>query len=465
MPFQSKRYDVLVLGGGNAGLSAAIAARQSGASVLLLEQAPRELRGGNSRHARNLRIMHETPNLYMRTTYSADEYLRDIVTGTSGSTDETLARVLIDESADAIPWMERCGVRFVSALPGTEPRSRKTVFLLGGGKALLNAYYRKAEKLGIEVWYDSKVVSIEFENKAVAEVRTIVNGSPTRIQTKSIVASAGGFQSNISWLRRHWGEAADRFLVRGTPYAQGEVLQSLFDHGAAPAGDPAQCHFVAVDGRAPKFDSGIASRVYCTPFGIVVDRSGRRFHDEGEVIGSERYAAWGGLVARCPGQLAHSIFDAKVEGLFRPSAYPPIRAPSIEELAEKIGLDPRTLGATVRAFNDATRCTTRGSIHPKHCRTEGVRPPKTHWALPIDAPPYGSYPLRPGITFNYLGVKTDQNARVLMADGRPSRNVFAAGLIMASNVLGQGYLAGIGMTIGTVFGRIAGREAAHYANH
>jgi tricarballylate dehydrogenase len=195
----------------------------------------------------------------------------------------------------------------------------------------------------------------------------------------------------------------------------------------------------------------------------VVDRAAQRFYDEGEDIWPKRYAIWGRLVAQCSEQIAYAITDAKSEKLFMPSAFPPIRAQNIAELAGKLGLDAAALEATITNFNRAVR---PGKFDPGRlddCRTEGIAPPKTHWARPIDEPPFIGYPLRPGITFTYLGLKVDQNARVLMQDGRTSANLFAAGEIMAGNILGQGYIAGIGMAIGAVFGRIAGREAAKVA--
>jgi tricarballylate dehydrogenase len=210
---------------------------------------------------------------------------------------------------------------------------------------------------------------------------------------------------------------------------------------------------VAVDARGPKFDGGIVTRLDCTPFGIVVDRTGRRFHDEGAETGPRRFSIWGTLVARCPDAQAFAIFDAKAEKLFRPSLYPPIRAQTIADLAEKLALDPVALKATVDGYNRALR----GGA------TEGLAPPKTHCALPLETPPFSATPMRPGVTFSYLGVKVDDSARVLMRDGRACANVFAAGAIMAANILGHGYLAGMGLTIGTVFGRIAGQNAARQA--
>jgi tricarballylate dehydrogenase len=232
------------------------------------------------------------------------------------------------------------------------------------------------------------------------------------------------------------------------------------DQGAEPVGDPTQCHAVAIDARAPQFDGGIATRLDCVPFSIVVNRDAQRFYDEGQDVWPKRYAIWGRLVAQQPGQTAYSIIDAKSERLFMPSIFPAIRAGSIEELAAKLGLEPEALARTVREFNAACG---QGTFNPSGldgCATAGLEPPKTNWAQRIDTPPFIGYPLRPGITFTYLGLRVDADARVQMADGKPATNLFAAGEIMAGNVLGKGYLAGIGMTIGTVFGRIAGQEAA-----
>jgi tricarballylate dehydrogenase len=455
--------DVLVVGGGNAGLSAAITAREAGASVLLLEHAPKALRGGNSRHTRNLRLMHESPTATLTGNYSGSDYWKDLLSVTRGKTDEHLARVTIDGTSRLLPWMHAHGARFQPALEGTLSLSRTNAFFLGGGKALLNAYYGAAERLGVSVLYDTEVRSLCFDNEKVLEVLTVQSGVSATLRPKAVVVSSGGFQANIDWLCEYWGDAARNFIVRGTPYAQGVVLKNLLEQGVAPVGDPTQCHAVAVDARAPKFDGGIVSRLDCVPFSIVVDRAGSRFYDEGEDIWPKRYAIWGRLVAQCPEQIAYAITDAKSERLFMPSAFPPIRAESIGELAGKLGINTAALEATVRNFNQAVR---PGKFDPNvldDCRTEGIHPPKTHWARPIEAPPFIGYPLRPGITFTYLGVKVDENARVLMQDARSSANLFAAGEIMAGNILGQGYVAGVGMAIGAVFGRIAGREAAKVA--
>src|SRR5579863_7387540 len=353
MPDLSRLYDVLIIGGGNAALCAAITAREAGASVLLVEHAPRDFRGGNSRHTRNLRSMHTAPTSVLTDSYPEEEYWDDLKRVTGGTTDEALARMTIRASSEVTPWMEAYGVRFQPSLKGTLNLSRTNAFFLGGGKALLNAYYRSAERLGVEILYDTEVQSLKLDNRTVREAVLSRNGFPEIVRAKVVVASAGGFQANIDWLKQYWREAADNFLIRGTPYAKGRVLKDLLDQGVASIGDPTQCHAVAIDARAPKFDGGIVTRLDCIPFGIVVDRNSQRFYDEGEDVWPKRYAIWGRLVAQQPGQIAYCIVDAKCMSLFMPSVFPAIQAPSIGELAGKLGLDPLKLEATVKAYNEA----------------------------------------------------------------------------------------------------------------
>jgi tricarballylate dehydrogenase len=238
----------------------------------------------------------------------------------------------------------------------------------------------------------------------------------------------------------------------------------LLDAGAEAVGDPKQCHAVAIDARAPKFDGGIVTRLDCLPLGIVVNREGVRFYDEGEDLWPKRYAIWGRLVAEQPGQIAWSIIDSKVVGRFIPSVFPAVRADSIRELAIALGLHAETVEATVQRFNESVKPGRFDHHILDNCLTAGLTPPKSHWAQAIDQPPFLAYPLRPGITFTYLGVKVNESSTVVMHSGKLAQNMFAAGELMAGNILGKGYLAGFGMTIGTVFGRIAGRQAASAAN-
>ncbi len=448
--------DVLVVGGGNAALCAAISARREGARVLVLEAADAFWRGGNTRHTRNMRCAHDAATGPLTGPYTEEEFFDDLLRVTGGQTDEALARHMIHESKAMLGWIEEQGVRWQPSLGGTLSLGRTNSFFLGGGRAMLNALYATAERLGVSIRYGAEVTALEIED---GTFRAAWVGDE-RIEARALVAAAGGFESNIEWLKRYWGDAADNFLIRGTNNNRGTVLRELLAAGVQEVGDPTQCHAVAIDARSPKYDGGIITRLDCIPFGIVVNRRAERFYDEGEDIWPKRYAIWGRLVAAQPDQIAFIVFDAPSLELFMPSLYPPIAADTIEALAGELGLDGAALRATVDGFNDAVR---PGRFDPTgldECRTDGLEPPKTHWARRIAQPPFYAYPVRPGITFTYLGTRVNQQARMLMADGRPAANMFAAGEIMAGNVLGQGYAAGIGMTIGAVFGRIAGREAA-----
>ena len=413
-------YDVVVIGGGNAALCAALSARERGVSVLVLESAPRDYRGGNSRHTRNLRCVHEHPSEYLSEAYREDEFFDDLRRVSGEGIDEPLARRAIRESATCGAWMGVRGVRFQTPLRGTLHLGRTNLFFLGGGKALLNAYYARAQQLGVDVAYDAEVVGLGIDGGVCRSVDVRMAGSMETVAAGAVVVASGGFEANLEWLREVWGDAVDGFVIRGTPYNTGTVLRFLLDAGVEPVGDAAACHAVAVDARAPKFDGGIVTRLDCIPFGIVVDVHGQRIGDEGEDFWPKRYAEWGSLVARQPDQTAFVIVDAKVADAFMPSVYPPIVGGSIAELAAQLGLPVDALEATVAGFNRAVQPGTVNHDVLDGCHTRGLTPEKSHWAQRIDTPPYWAYPLRPGITFTYLGVRVDVQARVVLA-ARPGR--------------------------------------------
>lgn len=459
---QSSTYDILIVGGGNAALCAAMTAREAGARVLMLETSPKVFRGGNSRHTRNLRYMHDKGNDFLTGPYTEEEFWDDLIRVTGGQTDETLARLTIRESNNVGDWMQAHGCRFQPAMRGTLHLSRTNGFFLGGGRALLNSYYLTAEKIGVEILYDTEVDDLEIIDSRFVSATAINNGHTRKIEAKAVILASGGYQANLDWLQQSWGDAAKNFIVRGSPYDKGRMLRVMLDKGAKQVGDPRQCHAVAIDARAPKCDGGIVTRLDCVSFGIVVNKHAQRFYDEGEDFWPKRYAIWGRLVAQQPDQIAYSIIDAKSVELFMPSVFPPFKADSLRDLAEQLGLDPDSFEQTIQEFNAAVK---PGEFNPDeldNCQTQDIVPQKSHWARAIDTAPYYGYPLRPGITFTYLSVGVNDNAQVIMQNDKPAANIFAAGEIMSGNILGKGYMAGFGMTIGTVFGRIAGREAARY---
>ena len=456
-------FDVIVIGAGHAGLTAAICAAESGASVCVLEVSPKNVRGGNSKHTRNLRPMHESALHPLEGSYGFDEYMDDLLRVTDGETNQALATLTLEASANSVQWLKDHGVAFQPPLGGTLHLGRTNAFFLGGGKAVMNALFQCADKLNITVVYEALDIQLDVDNGVFKRVDYSHQGNTEHLTAASLVVAAGGFEANLEWLAEAWGDAALNFLVRGTPYNRGDILRQLLAADAVQIGDARQCHAVAIDGRAPQFDGGICSRIDCVPLGIVVNNQAVRFYDEGEDFWPKRYAIWGRLVAAQPDQVAYSIIDSQSAGLFMPTVFPPVEAPSLRELAEKLGLPQESLSTTVDAFNHSIVEADFNHQILDGCHTQGLAIAKTHWARKLDKPPFRAYMLRPGITFTYLGVEVDANARVKFNDSTCTSNIFAAGEIMAGNVLGQGYLAGIGMTIGSVFGRIAGREAARHA--
>ncbi len=284
----TRKFDVLVIGGGNAALCAAISARRASASVLVLEGAPKFYRGGNTRHTRNMRCAHDAATDILTGPYTEQEFWEDLLRVTGGQTDEELARLMIRESKDILAWIVEQGVRWQPSLGGTLSLGRTNSFFL----------------------YDAEVLDLQIDNGMFLSADLKRGDRREDVTALTLVAAAGGFEANIEWLKEYWGEAADNFLIRGTPYNRGSILKMLLNKGVQEVGDPTQCHAVAIDARAPKFDGGIITRHDSVVFGIVVNKHAMRFYDEGEDIWPKRYAIWGRLVAAQPDQIAYIIFDA-----------------------------------------------------------------------------------------------------------------------------------------------------------
>jgi tricarballylate dehydrogenase len=422
------RPDVLVAGGGLAALCAAIAARRVGASVWLVDAAPDALKGGNARHSRNIRTAHDGPSAFVPDTYPAAEFKADLHRAGPGA-DPDLARCLAEDSQGVPEWLTAQGVAFQPLASGVLPYSRRTVFLLGGGTAMVNALVRTATTLGVRVLHDTAVEDVAADGPAILH-RT---EGRTEVSARAVIACTGGFQGNRPWLREIFGPVADAFVNRGAPFADGRLLRALLERGAAPVGDPAHAHLVAVDARAPADDGGIVTRADGMAWGVVLDRDGRPVRDATHETGSARYSGWGRLVAGCPGGIAHAILDdAGVARLGR-RVYAPRTMSDTDALAHALGLDPVRLAKTL------------------------------HQEGPAGGPPWHVLSLRPGITFTGLGVRVDADGRVLDRAGAALPGMFAAGMIMAPAVLGGRYLSGTALTVCAVFGRRAGEAAARHA--
>src|SRR5690242_7665957 len=323
---------------------------------MVLEGAPNSSPGANTRHTRNMRCAHDAATDILTGPYTEQEFFDDLLRITGGQTDEELAKFMIRESKDILDWVVEQGVRWQPSLGGTLSLGRTNSFFLGGGRAMLNALYLTAEKLGVEILYDAEVTDLVIEDGMFlsAKLKQAVNGAAD-IRAAALVAAAGGFEANIEWLREYWGEAADNFLIRGTPYNRGSILKMLLAKGVQEVGDPTQCHAVAIDARAPKFDGGIITRHDSVVFGIVVNNKALRFYDEGEDIWPKRYAIWGRLVAAQPDQIAYIIFDASSRNSFMPTLFPPLESDSIAGLASQLDLVSRLLEKTVAEFNAAVK--------------------------------------------------------------------------------------------------------------
>lgn len=449
--------EVLVIGGGAAGLCAAIAARRRGAEVVMADHAAAQWRGGNTRHARNFRVVHDAPDDYAPGSYPVDAFCADVAR-VAPDGDAALTRQLGENSATIVRWLQEQGVRMQRRGRGTMPWSQRTVFFAGGGKAAADTLYATAQQIGVRIVHDAEACGLQVEDNQVKAVELIYRGQRTTILATVVIAGCGGHQANHDWLRDSFGPAADAIHVRGIDTVRGRLLRAMMDSGAATVGDEARGHIVAVDARGPEVDGGIVTRLECIPYGIVVDRDGRRFADEGGDTKRTHYARWGERLLAAPCQLAYAILDD--DGIHRanPTAFPPIRADSVDELARELGLDPQTLVTTVDDYNRAI--VTADPSSPAAWRTSGLSPDKTSQAWPIARQPFAAFPLRPGITFTHFGVAVDASLRVRRQDGARFDNLLAAGMVMAANVLPRGYLAGLGVTIGAAFGRLAGEEAA-----
>lgn len=491
----AQAYDVVVVGGGNAAFCAAHAAREMGASVLMLEKAPEEWGGGNSYFTagatrttyngiEDLRpLLHDLTDELAATTdippYTSEDFAQDMRRVTEGRCDPDLTAILVNDIADAVRWLHGKGMRWrlmydrqSFMVDGRHQFwGNLTLGVDGQGVGMIRQHRQIATASRIRIRYETPVIGLlqRPEGTVFGVVCRGTNGRE-EIEAGAVVMACGGFESDPRLRAAYLGPSWDVAKVRGTPYNTGEGLQMALDAGAQAFGHWSGCHAIQWDaGAPPTGDLEIAHRFskQSYPIGIVVNRNGQRFLDEGADFRNYTYARYGAEVLKQPGAIAYQLFDAKMAPLLRQEEYtgPGVsryEAATICDLAAHLGLPPDALESTVAAFNAAVQ---PGAFHPgikDGKRTVGITPPKSHWALPLDTPPFLAFPVTCGITFTFGGVKVDPDARVLDRFNRPIPGLYAAGE-MIGGLFYHNYPGGSGLSNGLVFGRRAGRSAAKHA--
>jgi tricarballylate dehydrogenase len=488
--------DVLVIGGGIAGLSAALAAREAGASVRLLERAPRAERGGNTRFSNGaLRAVYRgvddirrlIPELDADTlartdfgTYLPERYRADIARVTEGRADPMLADIVVDESYDVLCWLMTHGVRYDPLWSAQAPPVNGHVTFYGGsavearglGAGLVDALYAALDTQGAGVDYGARATALVRDGRGVrgASVRAH-DGETFEVAARAVVLASGGFESDVAWRTRYLGPGWDLATVRGTRFNTGDGLQMALDAGAQPYGQWSGAHAASWARHAPPYGDVTTDEKFKRDdfmHGIFVNANGLRFVDEGADLRALTYAKYGRVVMEQPGSVAWQIFDAKTIPLlsddYRNPSVPPIRADSLEQLAERLdGVNGPAFLATVRAYNAAVRDDVPHDPSRKDGRgTTGLAIPKSNWATTIDRPPFEAHPVSFGITFTFGGVRVDAAARVLDAEGAVIPGLFAAGE-MVGGLFYFNYPGGSGLVSAAVFGRLAGRSSGRHA--
>ncbi|HWN56646.1 MAG TPA: FAD-dependent tricarballylate dehydrogenase TcuA [Methylomirabilota bacterium] len=485
-------YNVVVIGGGNAAFCAAFAARESGASVLVLECAPIDERGGNSRFTAGAmrvayngvddlaRLMPDLTDEDKANTdfgaYPADQFYDDLCRVTQYRTDSQLAEMLVGRSFETMLWMRSKGIRF-APIYGRQAFKVDgkfkfwgglTVEAWGGGPGLIDALYNAAERDGIEVWYESRAIELIHDDDGIQGVVVRKNGRIVNVAAHSVVIASGGFEANAEWRTRYLGPGWDLAKVRGTRFNTGDGIRMALEIGAMPYGNWSGCHAVGWDRNAPEFGDlsvGDGFQKHSYPFGIIVNGRGRRFVNEGADFRNYTYAKYGRAVLEQPGQFAWQIFDRKVAHLlrdeYRIKRVSKVSAATLEELAGKLeDVDAKGFLEEVGTYNAAVQSEVAFNPNVKDGRsTRGLAINKSNWANTIDTPPFEGYAITCGITFTFGGLRIDSKGAVINTDGAPIRGLYAAGELVGG-LFYFNYPGGTGLMSGSVFGRIAGTSAA-----
>jgi len=489
-----EEFDVIVVGGGNAALCAAITAREEGASVLMLERAPEDERGGNSSFTEGLMrfvysgkddIVALSPDLTPDElssdfgVYTEEKFFDDMARVTQNRTDPDLCEILVKQSNATLHWMRRQGVRF---LPQFGRQAFKvdgkftfwggaTLAAVGGGRGLVDQLYRAAEKAGVKIKYNAWARDLVYTDRGVEGVVVNIDGVTSRIDARSVVLACGGFEANAAWRARHLGPGWDLAKVRGSRYNCGDGLDMALRIGAQSAGHWSGCHAVGWERYADEFGSFDTMDDYERdnyPFSIMVNADGKRFLDEGADIRNYTYAKYGRVILQQPDQFAWQIFDSSVTHMLRPEyrarRVTKVTANTIEELADKLGdVDREALIKTIKDYNASiTRDVPFNPNKKDGRRTVGLDVPKSNWAVPLENPPFEAYAVTCGVTFTFGGLKVTTDAQVVNTSNHPMPGLYTAGE-MLGGLFYFNYPGATGLTSGAVFGRIAGRNAARAA--
>ena len=488
------QYDVVIVGAGNAALCAALSAEENGAKVLVLECAPEDVSGGNSRFTAGAirfayngledlqAVMPDLTETEIETTdfgtYTEDQFFDDMFRVTQHRTNPDLCEVLVRQSFSTIRWMREKGVRFVPIYGRQAFKvdgkfkfwGGLTVEAWGGGPGLVDALIGSATKRGIDVWYEARALELITDGSAVTGVKIRRKGKIDEVAAKSVILAAGGFQASTEMRTRYLGPNWDLAKVRGTPYNTGDGIRMAMEIGASSAGNWSGCHAVGWERNAPEFGDlavGDGFQKHSYPFGIIVNANGERFVDEGADFRNYTYAKYGREVLAQPGHFAWQIFDKKTLHLLRDEyrirEVTKVSADTIEELATKLeGVDPEGFIATVKAYNEAVQTDIPFNPNVKDGRaTKGLSLPKSNWANQLTEAPFEAYAITCGITFTFGGLRIDTDAKVQSTDYTPIPGLFAAGE-MVGGIFYNNYPGGTGLMNGAVFGKIAGKSAAAY---
>jgi len=487
--------DVIVVGAGNAAACAALSAHDNGASVIMLEAAPRDQRGGNSTYTGGMlrfayndaedlkRLVPEMAEQDLSNiefdTYTESQFFDDMGRLTQYRCDPDLTEVMIKKSYETAQWMLTKGMRLELTLGSHAFKvGNKFKFwgglpcqIWGGGPGLIEALHKTVDKVGIRVLYETPAVELLHDDSGVTGVRARHEGRTIELRAKAVVLACGGFESNAEMRARYLGPNWDLAHVRGTAFNTGRGIQMALDIGAMPTGHWSGCHATEWDMNAPPFGDltvGDSFQKHNYTFGIYINAKGERFVDEGADFHTFTYAKYGREVLNQPGQFAWQIFDQKVTHLLREDyrirRITKVQADTFEELATKLeGVDPKRFLETIKAYNEAPRPDVEfdPNIRDGLC-TSGLAFNKSNWANRLDKPPYHAYGVSCGVTFTFGGLKINTSSEVIDTAGRPIPGLYAAGELVGG-LYYHNYASGSGLTSGAVFGRIGGRSAATFA--